>query len=125
VPFVGWALGFLVAAAIAIVQFWPELVPVLLVVGVFLAGQALDAAVLSPKIVGQKIGLHPVWLIFALIVFSYLLGFIGMLVAVPLAAALGVLIRFCLAGYLQSAVYRGGQAATQPGTGAPAEAPRI
>ena len=107
IPFVGWALGFIVSASLAIVQFWPEATPLAMVAGIFLAGQALDAAFLSPKIVGSKIGLHPVWLIFALLVFSYLFGFVGVLVAVPVAAAIAVLVRFALALYLDSEVYRG------------------
>ena len=60
----------------------------------------LDAGFLSPNIVGSKIGLHPVWLIFSLFVFSYLFGFVGVLVAVPIAAAIGVLVRFALKVYL-------------------------
>lgn len=117
IPFVGWALGFITATTVAVIQFWPEMVPILLVVGVFLAAQALDAGFLSPTIVGSKIGLHPVWLIFALFVFSYLLGIVGTLIAVPLAAALGVLIRFALDVYLKSAVYQGAPdaAAVTPG----------
>ena len=62
---------------------------------------------LTPRFVGSKIGLHPVWLIFALFVFSYLFGFVGMLVAVPIAAAIGVLVRFALRIYLESPVYPG------------------
>ena len=81
--------------------------PILLVVGVYLGGQALDAGFLSPNIVGSKIGLHPVWLIFSLFVFSYLFGFVGALVAVPLAAAIAVLMRFALTVYLKSPVYQG------------------
>jgi len=107
VPFVGWALGFITATTVAVIQFWPELFPILLVVGVYLGAQALDAGFLSPTIVGSKIGLHPVWLIFALFAFSYLFGIVGTLVAVPLAAALGVLIRFALDVYLKSPVYQG------------------
>ena len=107
VPFVGWALGFITATTLALVQSWPELTQPLLVIGVFAAGQALDAGFLSPSIVGSKIGLHPVWLIFALFAFSYLFGFVGALVAVPVAAALAVLIRFALSAYLQSPVYTG------------------
>jgi predicted PurR-regulated permease PerM len=107
IPFVGWALGLITATVLAAVQFWPDLVPMVIVVGIFLAGQALDAAVLSPRIVGSKIGLHPVWLIFSLFVFSYLFGFVGALVAVPVAAAMGVLVRFALDLYLASAVYQG------------------
>ena len=57
------------------------------VVGVLVSGMAIDTALLSPRFVGQKVGLHPVWLIFALFVFSYLFGLVGTLVAVPLAAA--------------------------------------
>ncbi|MFA5948919.1 MAG: AI-2E family transporter [Hyphomicrobium sp.] len=107
VPFVGWALGLLTAMSVATVQFWPEMFGPLLVAGIFLAGQGLDAGFLSPQIVGSKIGLHPVWLIFSLFVFSYLLGFVGALIAVPLAAAMGVLIRFALSVYLESPVYQG------------------
>ena len=104
-------MGLITASALAAVQFWPDLQAVLLVPGVFLAGQALDAAVLSPQIVGSKIGLHPVWLIFALLAFSYLFGFLGLLVAVPVAAAIGVLVRFGLQSYLSSSVYQGHDAA--------------
>lgn len=106
IPFAGWALGLIAAMALAVVQFWPELTPILLVGGVFLGGQALDAALLSPQIVGSKIGLHPVWLIFSLLVFSYLFGFLGLLVAVPVAAAIGVLVRFAINKYLHSSVYQ-------------------
>jgi predicted PurR-regulated permease PerM len=116
VPFVGWALGLMAAVTLAAVQFWPDLLPIALVAGVLIAGMALDAGFLSPKIVGSKIGLHPVWLIFALIVFSYLFGFIGTLIAVPLAAAVGVLVRFCLRLYLNSSVYRGHDAPAGGGT---------
>lgn len=107
VPFVGWALGLITASALATVQFWPETSPLLLVLGVFAAGQALDAAILSPQIVGGKLGLHPVWLIFALAVFSSLFGFVGVLVAVPLAAAFAVLVRFAIELYLGSEIYKG------------------
>jgi predicted PurR-regulated permease PerM len=107
IPFVGWALGFITAIGVAVVQFWPDAVPILLVAGVYLGGQALDAGFLSPNIVGSKIGLHPVWLIFSLFVFSYLFGFVGALVAVPLAAAIAVLMRFALSVYLKSQVYQG------------------
>lgn len=107
VPFAGWALGLLTASGLALAQFWPDLTSVLSVVAVFFGGQVLDAAILSPQIVGSKIGLHPVWLIFALLVFSYLFGFLGLLVAVPVAAAIGVLVRFALDTYLHSSVYQG------------------
>lgn len=107
VPFVGWALGVITAGAVAVTQPWPNITLLLTVVGIYLAGMALDSAVLAPKIVGRRIGLHPVWMIFALFVFSYLFGFVGLLVAVPVAAATAVLVRFALEVYLGSAVYTG------------------
>lgn len=107
VPFVGWALGLITALVLSVVQFWPEYLPILGVVAVYLGGQAFDAGFLSPNIVGSKIGLHPVWVIFALFVFAYLFGLVGMLLAVPVAAATGVLVRFALKVYLNSTVYTG------------------
>jgi predicted PurR-regulated permease PerM len=107
VPFVGWALGLITALALALAQYWPATNPVLIVAAVFVVGYVLDAAVLSPAIVGSRIGLHPVWLLFALIAFSSLFGFVGVLVAVPVAAAVAVLVRFGLEVYLGSALYKG------------------
>lgn len=114
VPFVGWALGLITATTIAVVQFWPDYLPILTVVGIFAGAQVLDAGFLSPNIVGSKIGLHPVWLIFSLFVFSYLFGIVGVLVAVPIAAAIGVLVRFALGLYLASGVYQGDAVSAGP-----------
>lgn len=113
VPFVGWALGLISSVVLALVQTWPDLTLLVLVLAIFAGSQALDAAFLSPKIVGSRIGLHPVWLIFALMTFSYLFGIVGTLVAVPLAAATGVLVRHSLQSYLESEIYRGVHA-TEP-----------
>lgn len=107
VPVLGWAVGTLIGITLAVLQFWPDTLPVMLVLAVFLAGQGLDAGILSPNIVGSKVGLHPVWLIFALFAFSYLFGIVGALVAVPLAAAVGVIVRYGLNAYLASSVYTG------------------
>ena len=107
VPFAGWAMGLIVSAGMILVQTWPDLVPLYKVIGVFLVGMALDSALLSPRIVGSRVGLHPLWLIFALFVFSYAMGFVGMLVAVPLAAAFAVLVRHGLDVYIGSDLYRG------------------
>ena len=107
VPFVGWAAGLLIALAIALADAWPSTMLAVKVAAVFAAGMAIDSAVLSPKIVGEKVGLHPVWLMFSLFVFSYLFGFVGMLVAVPVAAAVGVLVRFGLDVYMASEFYAG------------------
>ena len=116
VPVVGTVLGLITASIVALIQGWPDLTLFGLVVAIFAAGQALDAGFLSPRVVGPKVGLHPVALIFALFVFSYLFGFVGVLVAVPVAAAIGVLIRFALRLYLASPIYKGGGADT-PGPG--------
>jgi len=96
-----------VTLLIAIVQFAPQWTPVLMVLGVMAGGMAFDTAVLSPRLVGKKVGLHPVWLIFALFAFSSLFGIVGTLVAVPVSAAIAVLARFGIKQYLQSEVYRG------------------
>lgn len=107
VPFVGWSLGFVLAGAIAVAQGWPEMGLLIKVIILFAATAALDAAVLSPKIVGPRVGLHPVWLIFSVLAFGSLLGVAGVLIAVPIAAAIAVLVRFALAAYLDSDIYRG------------------
>ena len=86
----------MVASAVALAQFFPDWVHILLIVGVVLVGQFIEGNVLSPKLVGESVGLHPVWLIFALLAGGYLFGFVGLLLAVPLAAAAGVLTRFAL-----------------------------
>lgn len=108
VPFVGSLTGFLVAMLLAVSQFWPEWLPIAQVALVFVVGQAIEGNVLSPKIVGGRVKLHPVWLIFSLFAFSYLLGIVGLLIAVPVAAAIGVLVRFALEEYRRSALYLGG-----------------
>lgn len=115
VPFAGWAMGLLISLAMILVQSWPDLVPLYKVAGVFMAGMALDSALLSPQIVGSRVGLHPLWLIFALFAFSYAMGFVGMLVAVPLAAAFAVLVRYAIEVYVGSEVYRGKSGGGSPG----------
>jgi predicted PurR-regulated permease PerM len=117
IPFAGWALGFIVSVAMILVQAWPDLTPLYQVIGVFLVGMAVDSAILSPRIVGSRVGLHPLWLIFSLFVFSYALGFVGMLLAVPLAAAIAVLVRHGLDVYLDSEVYQGRRSTTETGNG--------
>jgi len=107
VPFVGFALGLVTASTVALIEYWPQTLPLLKVFVVFAVGQALDSSLLSPRIVGPKVGLHPVWLIFSLFVFAYLFGFVGVLVAVPMAAAIAVLVRFALEVYLSSSIYKG------------------
>ncbi len=107
VPVAGWALGVLIAMGLAVAQYGLVLWPLVFVALVMMAGMALDTAFLSPRLVGEQVGLHPVWLIFALFAFSYLFGFVGTLIAVPLAAAAVVLVRHAMALYMQSDVYLG------------------
>ena len=107
VPYVGSMTGMVLSIGVAVAQFWPNYTPILTVLGIFVVGQFLEGNLLSPKLVGQSVGLHPVWLIFALLAFGYLFGFVGLLVAVPLAATIGVIARFGLRRYLQSSLYTG------------------
>lgn len=108
-PYVGTITGFLLAVGIAVAQFWPDWTMPALAAGIFLVGQFIEGNILQPFLVGKEIGLHPVWLMFALLAFAYLFGFVGLLVAVPTAAAIGVLVRFLLRQYLASPYYTGGK----------------
>jgi len=106
IPYVGSTSGFLIGVGLAFAQS-PDWTLPLMVGGVFLAGNLLEGNVLSPKLVGEKIGLHPVWVIFALLSGSALFGFLGVLLALPVAAVVGVLTRFALDRYLSSSLYSG------------------
>ena len=105
IPFVGTIVGGVTAVGMALIQFWPDWVSIAIVLAIFVAGQFVEGNFLSPKLVGDRVGLHPVWLMFALFAFGYLFGFVGLLLAVPLAASAGVLIRFALRQYLKSPLY--------------------
>jgi predicted PurR-regulated permease PerM len=107
IPYVGSTTGLVLSLGVAIAQFWPEWTSIATVVAIFIAGQFIEGNILSPKLVGESVGLHPVWLIFALLAFGYLFGFVGLLVAVPLAATIGVLARFALKRYRASSLYTG------------------
>lgn len=107
IPYAGALIGGVLAIGVALVQFWPELWSIALVGAIFAAGQFLEGNFLSPKLVGKSVGLHPVWLMFALFAFGYAFGFVGLLLAVPMAAAAGVLVRFGLRQYLSSRLYLG------------------
>ena len=109
IPYVGSMTGLIVGLGVAVAQFWPGYSSIVMVLGVFLAGQFIEGSVLTPRLVGKSVGLHPVWLMFALLAFGYLFGFAGLLVAVPLAATIGVLVRFALRRYLESSLYTGGK----------------
>jgi len=105
VPLVGAVTGFMVSGAVATFQFWPDWWIIALTLGVFVFGQIVEGYVIAPKIVGEATGVHPVWLMFALFAFGYLFGFVGLLLAVPLAAMIAVLCRFAIARYMDSSLY--------------------
>jgi predicted PurR-regulated permease PerM len=107
IPYVGALVGGALAIGFALFQFWGDWFWIGMVAGIFAVGQFLEGNILTPKLVGSSVGLHPVWLIFALSVFGSIFGFVGMLVAVPVAAVIGVLIRFAIARYKDGLLYRG------------------
>ena len=104
IPILGAALGLVLALGLAATQYgtWGA---ILTVAGIFAFGQAIEGNLLTPKLVGDRIHLHPVWVIFSLLAGGTLFGFVGVLLAVPAAAVIGVLVRFALARYRRSAVY--------------------
>ena len=108
IPFVGALIGLFVSLAVALAQFWPDWVWIAVTLSIFLVGQAIENNFLQPRLIGQNVGLHPVWVIFALLAFGYLFGFVGVLLAIPAAAAVGVLVRHGLKRYRDSPIYRGG-----------------
>lgn len=121
IPYVGALVGGILAVGLALFQFWGSVevvdgdtvtyatnwLRIGIVAGIFGVGQFLEGNVLTPKLVGGSIGLHPVWLLFALSVFGSLFGFVGMLVAVPVAAVIGVVARYGLEQYKGSLLFRG------------------
>lgn len=106
VPYLGTITGFITGVGLALAQTQSWELPTL-VAAVFGAGQLLEGNFLTPKLVGDKVGLHPVWIMFALLAGGGLFGFVGLLLAVPVAAVIGVLSRSALKRYLRSSLYHG------------------
>ena len=104
IPYVGTISGFVVSMALAFAQFnsFPQIAAVAVV---FMVGQFLEGNFLTPKLVGDNVGLHPVWVMFALLAGGVLLGFLGLMIAVPVAAIIGVLIRHAIINYKKSNIY--------------------
>jgi predicted PurR-regulated permease PerM len=107
IPYVGAIIGGVLAIGLALFQFWGDWVSIGIVAAIFAAGQFIEGNILTPKLVGKSVGLHPIWLLLALSAFGSLFGFVGMLVAVPVAASIGVLTRFAAERYTDSLLYRG------------------
>jgi predicted PurR-regulated permease PerM len=105
VPYLGSLAGLVVSTCVAIAQFWPNWAHILIVPAIFFVGQSLSDYVLSPYLVGRRVNLNPVWVLFALFAFGHLFGFVGLFIAVPLAAAIGVLLRFAFRQYYASPLY--------------------
>jgi predicted PurR-regulated permease PerM len=114
IPYLGSFSGLVISTCVAVAQFWPNWTSILLVPAIFFIGQSLADYVLSPYFVGRRVHLSPVWVMFALFAFGYLFGFVGLLIAVPLAAAIGVLMRFALRQYYASPLYAAAPAAPLP-----------
>ncbi len=107
IPYVGALVGGLLAIGLALYQFWGDWIWVVAVWAIFQSGQFVEGNFLTPKLVGERVGVHPVWLLFALSAFGALFGFLGVIVAVPVAAVLGVLVRFAITKYKESRIYQG------------------
>ncbi len=114
VPYFGAISGLVVSVGMALLQF-DDLLRVGAVAGAFVFGQVLEGNFLTPKLVGGRIGLHPVWVVFGALAGAALFGFVGILIAVPVTAVIGVLARFAIERYVQSPLFRGG--AGQGGAG--------
>ena len=114
IPYVGSLIALILSAIVAVVQGWPDWTLLAMSVAVVGTGQFLEGNILSPKLVGASVGLHPVWLMFALLAFGSLFGFTGLILAVPLAATAGVILRFAIGRYRNSALYHGGQPSLPP-----------
>ena len=109
VPFVGASLGLVLSMLTALTQFLPDgdYLRIGIIAAVFVVGQVMEGYFLTPRLLGDRIGLHPVWVMFALLAGGASFGFVGVLIAVPAAAAIGVMVRFSLKMYLGSRLYLG------------------
>ena len=104
IPFIGVFIGLFLSLGLGLVQFGFT-IKLAVVLGIFAVGSLAESNFLSPRLVGQRVHLHPVWVIFALLAFGSLFGFLGVLLALPTAAVIGVLVRFAIARYLASPLY--------------------
>ncbi len=109
IPFVGSIIGGGLSIGVALFQFWDDPIWIGVVAAVFAIGQFVEGNILSPKLVGGSVGLHPVWLMFSLSAFGALLGFVGLLIAVPVSASIGVIGRFLMDQYMDGPLYKGPQ----------------
>ena len=107
VPYLGFGIGFIAAITACLFQFGLDWTYLSLIAGAFLVGQAAEGYVLQPLLLGDKIGLSPLWVIFSVLAGASLLGFVGMLIALPVSAVLNVLFRHLYAYYRSTDFYKG------------------
>jgi predicted PurR-regulated permease PerM len=107
IPYIGSLVGGALAIGLALFQFWGDWLQIGIIAAIFAVGQFVEGNILTPRLVGKSVGLHPVWLLFALSAFGTVFGFVGMLIAVPVAASIGVLTRFGVEQYRASLLYQG------------------
>jgi predicted PurR-regulated permease PerM len=126
IPYIGSLVGGTLAIGLALFQFWGDWLQIGIIAAIFAVGQFVEGNILTPRLVGKSVGLHPVWLLFALSAFGTVFGFVGMLIAVPVAASIGVLTRFAFEQYRASLLYQGktALAAQTVSPPIPAEAPK-
>ena len=110
VPYLGALVGFGASVGMALIQFWPNWIRVAIVGGIFVAGNIISDYLITPRVVGDRINVHPLWVLFGFFAGGTLFGFVGMLISVPMCALIGVVARFAIAQYRASAYYRGSAA---------------
>ncbi len=113
IPYIGAFTGFLLTITLSFIQF-PDFWSAMLPIGLFLLGQSVEGNVLTPRLVGRGIGLHDVWVLFAVLAGGAIAGFLGVLIAVPVAAVIGVAVRHAVARYRQTRYFLGDEDADPP-----------
>jgi predicted PurR-regulated permease PerM len=107
VPYLGFVVGLLSSVGMAVYQFWPEWIRIAVVLAIFFVGQWGTDYFLTPRLVGKRANVHPLWILFSVFAGGAVFGFVGVLLAVPACAAIGVLVRFAIARYKTSRIYLG------------------
>jgi len=107
IPYAGMLFGMVIAFAVAYFQFSGDIYSLAQVLGVFVVGQIIEGGFITPKLVGDKVNLHPVWIIFGMLAGAALFGFVGVLLAIPVTAITGVLVRFGFTKYVEGSLYTG------------------
>lgn len=105
IPFLGFLTGATIGVLVAYFQYPNDISQVMFIAGVFITIHVVEANLISPKIIGGKIGIHPAWLIFGMLAGGSLLGLVGVIISVPMTAIVGVLVRFALEQYSTSGFY--------------------